>query len=187
GVGAGAVLAPPNFGGSTTYVSTHGISMEPSFHTGDLALVRAQSAYRLGQIVAYRSRLLHTIVLHRIVARDGARYVFKGDNNSYRDPEHPARDQLVGALWLHVPHGGMELAPLPNPVTLALFAGVAALLLFTEGDKRRRRRRGGRPAPTPVTETVALAFGGLVLVSLLAAVVAFARPTHVPSHRSVSF
>src|SRR5262249_6025132 len=187
GVGAGAVLAPPNFGGSTTYVSTHGISMEPSFHTGDLALVRSQSSYRVGQIVAYRSHLLHTIVLHRIVARDGARYVFKGDNNSYRDPEHPTRDQLVGALWLHVPHGGMDIAPLRSPWALALVAGVAVLLLFNEGDKRRRRRRGGRPPATPVTETAAIAFGGLLLVSLIATIVAFAPPTRVPSHRNVAF
>ena len=34
-------LWPSGLGGGTTYVSTHGISMEPRFHTGDLAVLRA--------------------------------------------------------------------------------------------------------------------------------------------------
>ena len=47
------VAGPARLGGSTTYVATHGISMEPRFHTGDLALVRPASAYRVGDVVAY--------------------------------------------------------------------------------------------------------------------------------------
>src|SRR5262249_58397496 len=89
-------LAPPWLGGSTSYVMTEGISMQPRFHTGDLAIVRGTADYAVGEIVAYRSRRLRTIVLHRIIGRDGDRYVFKGDNNNFVDPEHPARDQLAG-------------------------------------------------------------------------------------------
>jgi signal peptidase I len=74
------VLAPTRFGGSTDYVTTHGISMEPRFHTGDLAVVRPAADYRVGDVVAYHSDLLHTVVLHRIIGRDRDRYVFKGDN-----------------------------------------------------------------------------------------------------------
>ena len=98
-LGAGVVLllaawlvaGPAQLGGRTTYVSTHGISMEPRFHTGDLALVRPAAGYRVGDVVAYRSTVLHSVVLHRIIARDGDRYVFKGDNNDFIDPVHPAR------------------------------------------------------------------------------------------------
>ena len=96
-------FAPVPLGGSTTYVVTHGVSMEPRFHTGDLALVHSQSSYHVGEIVAYDNNMLRTVVLHRIIARDGSRYVFKGDNNKFIDPEHPAASQLIGALWLHVP------------------------------------------------------------------------------------
>jgi hypothetical protein len=38
-------FAPTQLGGTTTYVVTHGVSMEPRFHTGDLAIVRSQSSY----------------------------------------------------------------------------------------------------------------------------------------------
>ncbi|MGZ4330749.1 MAG: signal peptidase I, partial [Solirubrobacteraceae bacterium] len=78
-------LAPTQIGGTTSYVVTSGISMEPSFRTGDLALVRPADQYRVGQVVAYHSTLLHVTVLHRIVAHRGGRYFFKGDNNNFID------------------------------------------------------------------------------------------------------
>ena len=34
------LLWPQRWGGSMTYVITHGVSMQPSFHAGDLAIVR---------------------------------------------------------------------------------------------------------------------------------------------------
>src|SRR6476660_3068751 len=79
-------LAPPALGGDTCYVVTNGVSMHPRIHTGDLALVRPASAYHVGDIAAYHSRTLHVTVLHRIVAVTPHWYVFKGDNNSWRDP-----------------------------------------------------------------------------------------------------
>ena len=39
-LGAAWFLAPTSLGGSTTYVSTYGSSMNPGFRTGDLALLR---------------------------------------------------------------------------------------------------------------------------------------------------
>lgn len=137
-------LAPRDLRGSTAYVVTSGASMQPRFHSGDLAVVRATNHYTVGDIVAYHSRSLHTIVLHRIVALDGKRYVLKGDANSFRDPEHPARSQLMGKLWLHLPKAGTAFAALGTPDTEIIFGGLAILLLFTGGattTRRRRRRR----------------------------------------------
>src|SRR5690242_990151 len=136
------VFAPTRFGGSTDYVTTHGISMEPRFHTGDLALIRRAAHYRVGDVVAYHSTLLHTVVLHRIIARDGDRYVFKGDNNDFIDPTHPSRSELLGKLWIHVHGGGAALGPLRSPVVAGLLiAGLAAMFLLGAGAKRRRRTR----------------------------------------------
>src|ERR1700750_3005152 len=103
------LFAPSALGGSTTYVVTEGISMQPKFHSGDLVLVRKAAASRVGDVVAYRSHELHTIVLHRIIAHDGGRYVFKGDNNGFVDPERPTQDQLVGKLWIHLAGQGRGL------------------------------------------------------------------------------
>ena len=136
-------FAPVALGGSTTYVVTDGISMQPRFHAGDLVLVRGQSNYRVGQIVAYNSKAFHTIVLHRIIARDGSRYVFKGDNNNFIDFEHPAKSQLIGALWMHIPGAGARLKSVRSPALVALLF-TAATLLLAGGVFVRRRRRGGR-------------------------------------------
>ena len=53
---------PTALGGGTTYVSTHGSSMEPRFSTGDLAILRPAGSYEVGDVVAYRSESLDTIV-----------------------------------------------------------------------------------------------------------------------------
>ena len=102
-----AMFWPANLGGHTTFVSTHGTSMEPRFHSGDLAIVQPSSHYRVGMIAAYKSATLHgTVVLHRIVAVNQGRFTFKGDNNNFTDPDHPSAAALVGALRARVPHGG---------------------------------------------------------------------------------
>jgi len=143
------VLAPTSIGGTTDYVTTNGDSMAPRFQTGDLALIRPANHYRVGDVVAYRSALLDAVVLHRLVDRDGDRYVFKGDNNDFLDPTRPDRSELIGRLWLRVPRGGTVLAWLQTPVIAATLTGGAALLLLlgTGSQRRRDRRRHGANGP----------------------------------------
>lgn len=192
-------LAPPALGGGTSCVITDGISMQPRFHTGDLALVRAASVYRVGDIVAYHNRQLGKIVLHRIVAITHGRYIFKGDNNSWRDPEQVTRAQLIGSLWVAVPGLGGRLQSLRSPATMAIMAGLATLLLFGGAGARvhgrRRRRRGPEPNWLPAkTRPPSAHIGGsysAVAVTLLAlagcaglAVLAWSTPSRrtVPTH-----
>jgi signal peptidase I len=186
-------FAPAGLGGSTTYVTTEGVSMQPRFHAGDLALVRSQSSYHVGEIVAYHSRTFHTIVLHRIIARVGDRYVFKGDNNNFVDFEHPARSQLIGALWLHIPGIGARLQALRSPALIGLLVGIGVLLLsgaaFTQRRRRRRWQRRAEqnagPAPRSLPQHSAEPLAGVLAIGLLAllpfvvlALLAFTRPTH---------
>ncbi len=185
-------FAPVALGGSTTYVVTDGVSMQPRFHAGDLALVRSQSDYRVGQIVAYHSNVFHTIVLHRIIARDGSRYVFKGDNNNFTDFEHPARSQLIGALWMHIPGAGAQLKSVSSPALIAILM-IASTLLLAGGvfARRRRRRHRQRRADADASQGTsqrwgasvgeplagALAIGLLALLPFVAlALLAFTRP-----------
>jgi signal peptidase I len=138
-------LAPPLLGGSTSYVATEGVSMQPRFHTGDLVLVRARSSYHTGEIVAYRSGLLHSVVLHRIVGMRGNGYVFKGDNNNFLDPQTVPASDLVGALWIHWPGGAKHFAQIRHPAVIGGLIALAAILLlgglFTHRRRRRRRNR----------------------------------------------
>jgi signal peptidase I len=135
------LFAPAAVGGSTSYVVTDGVSMEPRFHSGDLALVRQEGDYRVGQIVAYHNRELGTVVLHRIIGRDGSRYIFKGDHNNFTDFEHPTRSQLIGALWIHVPGAGRDLHSFRSPALIGLLFAIGTLLLGGVSFARRRRRR----------------------------------------------
>jgi signal peptidase I len=142
-----AVLAlPTSLGGATGYVTTHGTSMEPRFHTGDLAVVRASAHYGVGDVVAYDSEMLHATVLHRVIAVEDGHYTFRGDNNSWIDPETPTADRLIGKLVLRVPRGGVWLERLSSPAGLPL----AALVMLTLGARipggvtRRTRRKQRR-------------------------------------------
>jgi signal peptidase I len=190
-------LAPAPLGGSTTYVVTHGVSMEPHFHSGDLAVVRSQSSYHVGEIVAYHNKMLHTIVLHRIIGRDGSRYIFKGDNNDFVDFEHPAASQLVGALWIHVPGLGARLQSIRSPALVGILVAFGVLLFtgaaFTRRRRRRRReQRMGEGATQPPLRLpqhaganpvlVVLAIGTVVLLPFL--VLALLAFTRAPSQRS---
>jgi signal peptidase I len=183
-------FAPSSVGGSTSWVVTDGVSMEPRFHAGDLVLVRAQSNYRVGEIVAYHSNAFHTVVLHRIIGRAGTRYIFKGDNNNFVDFEHPARSQLIGALWLHLPGLGEKLESIHSPLLIGGLFALATLLFagaaFTNRRRRRRRQRRaegpGRGAPgsprLPQAQQLAILAGGLLAMLPFAAlaVLSFSRP-----------
>ena len=136
-------LLPVQLGGGTSYSIILGKSMEPRLHRGDLAVLRARSDYRVGDVVAYRSEELRRVVLHRILRRDEDRYVFKGDNNGYTDPMRPDREDLVGELVVAVPRVGLALEWLRVPLNAALVAG-GLVFLFAGGGagiRRRRRRR----------------------------------------------
>ncbi len=192
-------LAPPLLGGGTSYVFTDGISMLPRFHTGDLVVVRARGSYRVGEVVAYHNHMLGTIVLHRIVAIHGDRYTFKGDNNSFFDTEHPLRGQLVGALWVHVPHAQDYLSTLHSPAAVGVLSGASLLLLVGGAATRRRRRRSSddrreppsprqQPPPRPARDgssglleataaTVAPAAAVAAAAFLVLGIVGYGRPT----------
>lgn len=134
------ILAPSQVGGSSSYVTAHGDSMEPGFHAGDLAVIRPADDYQVGDVVAYHSDTLNTVVLHRIVAVQDGQYTLQGDNNSWLDPDQPAGDRVIGGLVLRIPQGGIWLDRLTSPAALGLFA----FGLMTGGGnavQRRRRRR----------------------------------------------
>ena len=198
-------FAPSALGGSTSYVVTDGISMQPRFHSGDLVLVRPEGDYRVGQIVAYHNRQLGTIVLHRIVGRVGSRYVFKGDNNNFMDFEHPARSQLIGALWMHVPGMGADLASVRSPALIGGLFAIGTLLLGGAAFVRRRRRRGrdrraaepglGLAAPAPLSAAVSrgavpvMLSVGLAAISpfVVLALIAFTRPSSAAISANVPY
>ncbi len=190
GVVCWLALAPTALGGSSTYVTTYGTSMEPTLHRGDLAIVRAQPSYRVGDVVAYRSDSLHTIVLHRIIGRDGDQFVFKGDNNTWIDTDRPSVTALIGTMEMRLPGLGNHVQRAAAPSGVATLAGVAVLPVATKGRRRRRRNNEAGPAK-PVKPARSWPMWGHVEPRLLVATAvalgalafAFTRPstTHTTS------
>jgi len=132
-------LAPPQLGGSTAFVVVDGTSMLPHLHRSDLVALRPSTRLRVGDIVGYRSAMLHRVVLHRIAAIKGDRYVFKGDNNSFIDPEQPRRSELVGKLWFQIPLAGRAIGVLHVPWILATLAALLVLAVGLDGAGTRSR------------------------------------------------
>jgi signal peptidase I len=140
-------IAPSGLGGSCSYSVTSGISMEPMIHKNDLALVRAQADYHVGEVVLYDNQLLREPVLHRIVLIQNGDYFFRGDNNDFVDPGYATRSEIVGKLWFHVAGAGAVVAWLGAPVHAALLAGATAAVIVLAGARRPRRRRRRKVHP----------------------------------------
>jgi len=117
--------------------------MVPTYHTGDLVVVRRRSAYEKGDVVAYRIPSgdvgAGTVVFHRIVGGSSRKgFLMQGDNNPVPDDWHPRDADIVGRSWLVFPRAGTLLAFLHDPLPLAsLAAGVAVALIVVPGKKRR--------------------------------------------------
>ncbi len=174
------LFAPVQFGGRTSYVIVNGISMEPKFHKGDLALVRTSNSYDVGDIVVYRHPTIGPII-HRIIGRDGDTYIFQGDNNDFVDSYHPTQSELIGTFWFHIPAIGKPFTKLRNRFVIAglvAFSGIILLLPMAAGPSRKRqsrreRARGERREPlmtgqndngqTMLTVLVAVALASLAL------------------------
>jgi signal peptidase I len=127
--------------GHAAIVGTHGVSMHPVYHQGDLVVVAKSGSYEVGQIVAYHLPDRHIVVVHRIIGGDATGFVMKGDNNQSIDPTRPAASQLIGRAVLHLRHGGLWLARLTSPLSLGLIAFGLTASGGTAIQTRRRRKR----------------------------------------------
>ena len=139
-------FAPTKIGGSTRYVVTRGISMEPRFHTGDLAIVRPASNYRVGEIVAYWSTVLHTVVFTGSLPRTAIRMNSR-ETTTTSSTLSVLTAPSSSASCGYVPHAGRVLEMLHTRVAAALLCAVVGLLtLFGVKDSQQRRRRRRKDA-----------------------------------------
>ena len=135
------LLRPLFLGGPASYIIISGRSMEPTLHSGDLALTLREDTYTEGDIVTFRVQ--GGIVIHRIIggtATEG--YVVQGDNKDYPDLWHPTAEQIMGKMWWHVPGAGRYLLTLRQPRVFALVIGaIGALVLFPPPRPESRRQK----------------------------------------------
>lgn len=134
-------LAPSGLGGPVGVVWVSGTSMEPTMHTGDIAVVYRSDSYGVGDVVAFEIPGGGTVI-HRITAADDGQYRFQGDNRDYTDPWRLGDDAIVGREIVTIPYAGTVSAFLGRPTSLALLAMALTLLWWF-------RRQTPEPASHP--------------------------------------
>lgn len=154
-------------GGDTSTLIVSGHSMDGTYRTGDLVIVKREPGYRVGQIVGFQvpqgEAGAGMVVIHRIVGRaPEGRFVTQGDNNPERDPWSIAAEDVTGAAFGRVPAAGMLSTYLRGPLGLAaVVGGLAAWVAMgflspgptpevnpsTPPDAPRRRRRAATSRP----------------------------------------
>lgn len=195
-------LAPVQFGGPATYVIVDGNSMEPNLYRGDLVILHTAAAYSVGDVATYRHPDIGPII-HRIIQRDGERFVFQGDNNDFIDSYRPVQSELMGRFWLYLPKAGKLLERMRKPWFIALLTGVIGLAMVapipvnSAVRKRATRRQNGRAVKTgqPISVTtprtnlldLLLIFAALALAGGFLAFVAFHRPLTVQVSDPISY
>src|SRR3546814_878908 len=139
-------LRPPSLGGSTSFVMVAGESMEPTYHTGDLVIVRKRDRYQVGDVVAFKTAAKsdgNLLVIHRVVdvLPDG-RLRLQGDNNDFVDPWEPTVDQVAGGKLVELRGWGTALRTMAqSPLLLgAVFGGMVTTLVMLSGSGTGRAK-----------------------------------------------
>lgn len=128
-------LRPQSLGGTATYVVVRGNSMQPTYATGDLVIMRSAPAYSVHDVVAYHVPQGEVgeglVVVHRIVGGDETHgFTLKGDNNRSIDPWTPQRPDVLGRAWVHIPGLGRVIALMYQPVAMAAMAAAIIVVLL---------------------------------------------------------
>ena len=138
------VVWPTTLGGRTSVTIVSGSSMEPTYHTGDLALVRKVDDLAVGDVIVYTVPAGEPgegrNVIHRVIGGSAAEgWRTQGDNRETPDIWRPRPEDVVGTVRAIVPEGGTWVLRAISPAGLGL---VVALLAMWVLWPRRRSDEG---------------------------------------------
>ena len=128
------IVWPQQWGGPVTWAIVAGTSMEPKYHTGDVAVaIKSYSGYNVGDIVVYQ---VHDgpatgRVVHRLVRKlDDGNFLTKGDNKEFTDRWEVQPSWIQGKVDFMIPQGARYLLILRSPIFLAVIAGLMVAAMF---------------------------------------------------------
>ena len=135
---------PARLGGAATFVVVHGHSMDPTFRSGDVVLVRRAGSYHVGEIAAYhipkgQAGAGHGVI-HRITKAEGGHYTFRGDNRTTEDQWHPTAKDILGRVVLRIPMPGETFWAI-LPWLWCAAVGIVVTWMFWPTHHHRRGRR----------------------------------------------
>ncbi len=109
-------------------------SMEPTLKTNDMIIVRETGSYEVGDIVVYQSG--NTLIVHRVIAKDGETVVTQGDANNVAD-DPIAISVIKGEVIAHIPAVGLVVNALKTPVGILIV--LLAAFALTELSFRKEK------------------------------------------------
>lgn len=119
-------------------------SMEPTFSTGDLLIIRREKAYQIGDMITFWDE--GGLTTHRIIDEGEEGFITKGDYNPVRDSRPVPVDQVAGRVVLVIPSMGRILLFLKTPPGMLLFLTLGLLILLLpdlwDGIRQKRKRCG---------------------------------------------
>lgn len=117
-------LMPMPFGVGVAVVQSG--SMEPTLHVGDLLVVQQQGEYDLQDVVVYQTQ--HSLVVHRIVAKNATMFTTQGDANNTADAPIEATS-VKGKVVFAAPFAGYVAEWLRSPLGIVLVTAAAVALV----------------------------------------------------------
>lgn len=111
-------------------------SMEPALSVDDLIIVRQADDYATGDVVVFQAG--GTLVVHRIIARDGDTVTTQGDANPVADEPIPIAS-IRGKVVASIPAVGVVVNGIKTPLGTLCVIGAAIALM--EIPRRREKRR----------------------------------------------
>ena len=140
-----ACIAPAHLGGSLSYVTIKGTSMNPGIHAGDVVVLKPSAPYNVGDVIAYRSNMNGAPILHRVIDITGDRFLMQGDNNNFVDDYRPTEADVIGQKILLIPKGSSIVAVATRPWFITAVGVLTLLFVVVLGIRaERQRRRVGR-------------------------------------------
>lgn len=111
-------------------------SMEPTFSTGDLIVVRECETVALDDIVVFQDG--GSLVVHRVIAMDGGSIITQGDANNI--PDEPIELSAVkGRVLFWIPHGGSVVSVIKSPIgTICLIVAAIALVEIPHRQEKQK-------------------------------------------------
>ena len=150
----GWFLWPSSLGGCTTLTIVSGVSMEPTYYTGDLVVSRC-GPVEVGDVVVYNPPDVGGArVIHRLVGGNADEgWVVQGDNNDFLDPWNPVAEDILGSAVLHLPHVGKFASILLSPLTWISLLIVALAVVIWPGRKTEESDEPEGEAPAGAAPT----------------------------------
>ncbi len=95
------MIRPPVLGGTASYITVQQADLEPLLYAGDLAIVRQQSEYQSGELVAVETQ--GGPYFGRILGQQGE--IFQVRFAAGTEPVAVSQEFLLGRIWFNI--GGL--------------------------------------------------------------------------------